>query len=279
MRWPTRNPAVSTNTSKVCLTTSYEGAADVWDRRIGTARVQAHNWRLAALIALFIALMSVAGLLYVTMHRPLKLHVLEIDRHGKPGRIVLAEAAYTPDVAQIGYQVAQLVELVRERPLDPVVLRQNWEEAYHFLAGDAVVAMNEYARQHSGLEIPTSLSSGSGGRLVTRTVEITSVLPRTEHSYQVHWIETQYSGGVVDLREPYTGIFHVALDPPRDEAELFRNPLGLYVVHFEWTRDFTPTPPREGSAAAQHLNRPTHNEAGSGPLKPSRTDANPRSDR
>ncbi len=249
MRWPhprKRHPAYRADTSKVPLTTPYEQAASVWDSRIGTARVQARNWRLAALTSLLIALVSVTGAVYVAVHRPLRLHVVEVDPHGKPGRILLADAVYSPEDAHVGYLVSQLVELVRERPLDPVVLRQNWEKAYRFLAGDAVPAMNAYAENHSGLDAATSQD-----RLITRTVETTSVLKRAPHTYQVHWVETQYESGVVASREPYTGVFHIKLDPPRNESELFRNPLGLYVVHFQWSRDFTPQPENEDSTTSQ----------------------------
>ena len=199
---------------------------------------------MTALIALVVAMLSAAGLLYVCIYRPPRLHVVEIDRFGQPGRIEIADETYSPDEAQVGYLIAHLVELVRERPLDPVVLRKNWQKAYHFLAGDAVVAMNNYAREHSGL-------SSGGGRLVTRTVEITSVLAQSPKSYRVHWIETQYVSGVVDRRKPYIGTFDVTLTQPRDEAELFRNPLGLYVVSFQWTRDFVPLESDAKEAQAQ----------------------------
>ena len=35
--------------------TPYQKAAQVWDERIGSARVQAHNWRLMALGSLALA--------------------------------------------------------------------------------------------------------------------------------------------------------------------------------------------------------------------------------
>ena len=234
MRWPKRNPATKTDTSKTVLTTPYERAAGVWDNRIGTARVQAKNWRLVALLALMVSFSAIAGLVYSYTHRPFHVHVVEINPKGEHGRIVLADESYDPSDAQIGYLLAQLVELVRSRPLDPVVLRNNWEKAYSFLAGEAIASMNEYAKDNSGLDSPP-------GRPIARVVQITSVLQISEKSYQVHWIETEYIGGVVDTQQAYTGAFDIVIDPPTNEAELFRNPLGLYVVSFNWNLDFTPT--------------------------------------
>ena len=43
--------------------TPYQKAAQVWDERIGSSRVQAHNWRLMALGSLMLSLILAAILL------------------------------------------------------------------------------------------------------------------------------------------------------------------------------------------------------------------------
>jgi type IV secretion system protein VirB5 len=45
--------------------TPYQKAAQVWDERLGAARVQAHNWRLMALGSLVLALLLAAALLWL----------------------------------------------------------------------------------------------------------------------------------------------------------------------------------------------------------------------
>ena len=45
--------------------TPYQKAAQVWDERIGSARVQAHNWRLIALGSLSLSLILSALLLWL----------------------------------------------------------------------------------------------------------------------------------------------------------------------------------------------------------------------
>jgi len=42
----------------------YQSAAQVWDERIGSARVQAKNWRLMAFGCLMLALLMVGGLVW-----------------------------------------------------------------------------------------------------------------------------------------------------------------------------------------------------------------------
>jgi type IV secretion system protein VirB5 len=122
---------------------------------------------------------------------------------------------------------------VRERPLDPVVMRQQWTKAYQFLAGQAVSSMNEFAATDTGLK------SLPGQGAVARTVEISSILQKSNDSYQVRWVETAYSDGSRRSREDYTGLFQVKLMPPRDEADAFKNPIGVYIINFTWSREFS----------------------------------------
>ena len=230
---------------------AYARAAAAWDERIGSARVQAHHWRLTAVGCLALALVSTAAATYLAVKKQVATYVVEVDKAGMPGRITLASEAYRPDAAQVGYFVGEVVRLTRGRPLDPVVLRQQWTTAYHFLAGAAVNAMNEYAATDGGVR-PTP---GQGP--TARTVEITSILQRSADTYQVRWVETTYGGGLRRARESYAGLFGFRLIPPRDEADAFRNPIGAYVTSFTWSREFagpvnrdeaSPAPPADAAA-------------------------------
>jgi type IV secretory pathway TrbF-like protein len=229
---------------------AYARAAAAWDDRIGSARVQAHHWRLTAFGCLGLALISTAAATYLGVKKQVATYVVEVDKAGMPGRITLASEAYRPDAAQVGYFVGEVVRLTRGRPLDPVVLRQQWTRAYAFLAGPAVNAMNEYAATDGGIR-PTP---GQGP--TARTVEITSILQKSADTYQVRWVETTYGGGLRRSRESYAGLFGVRLIPPRDEADAFRNPIGAYVTNFTWSREFSgpvtrdeSSPPRPADAA------------------------------
>jgi type IV secretion system protein VirB5 len=104
--------------------------------------------------------------------------------------------------------------------------------------------MNEYAANDSGLK------SLPGQGAAARTVEISSILQKSEGSYQVRWVETVYSNGVRRSREDYTGLFQVKLMPPRDEADTFKNPIGVYITNFTWSREFSGRVLRDDGAGA-----------------------------
>ena len=106
------------------------------------------------------------------------------------------------------------------------------DHGYHFLAGAAVNAMNEYAATDGGVR-PTP---GQGP--TARTVEITSILQRSARHLPGPLGRDDLRRRLRRSRESYAGLFGVRLIPPRDEADAFRNPIGAYVTSFTWSREF-----------------------------------------
>ena len=233
MSFPTTTISYGGNAGSNDGDSPYARAAAQWDQRMGSARVQARNWRYIAFASMILALISTSGAIVLGIKKQVATYVVEVDKAGMPGRITLASEPYRPASAQVGYFVGELVRLVRQRPLDPVVMRQQWTKAYQFLAGQAVNAMNEYAASDSGMKaLP-----GEGA--TARTVEISSILQKSTDTYQVRWVETTYSSGIRRSREQYTGLFQVRLMPPRDESDAFKNPIGIYITSFTWSREFS----------------------------------------
>jgi type IV secretory pathway TrbF-like protein len=243
MSFSNSNPSYGHAVARPESSNPYAHAAAAWDDRIGSSRIQARNWRYVAFVAMLLALISTAGALFLAVKKQVLTYVVEVDKAGMPGRITLVSEPYRPDLAQVGYFVGEVVRLVRDRPLDPVVMRQQWTRAYQFLAGPAVNAMNDYAAADSGLR------SLPGEGATARIVEIGSVLQKSEGTFQVRWVETTYSGGLRRSREEYTGLFQVKIIRPRDESDTFKNPIGVYITNFTWGREFAgPIQREEGSA-------------------------------
>jgi type IV secretory pathway TrbF-like protein len=103
--------------------TPYQRAAQVWDERLGSARVQARNWRLAALGAT--ALSTVLGLTLSTVigRSGVVPYVVEVDRLGEVRAVGPAFEAYQPSDAQIAHFLARFIENVRSLSIDPVIVR------------------------------------------------------------------------------------------------------------------------------------------------------------
>ena len=208
--------------------TPYQRAAQSWDERLGSARVQAMNWRLAALGS--IGLSVLLGLtIAVTGGRPsVTPYVVEVDRVGDVLAVGPAIEAYRPSDAQIEHFVARFIEDVRTLSMDPIVVRKNWLRAYDFVTDQGAQALNEYARKTDPFaKIGTT----------TVTAEVTSVVRASAQAFEARWIEETFENGAMMKTDRLTGVFTIVFKSPGTTEILKRNPLGLYVHALNWSHD------------------------------------------
>ena len=126
--------------------TPYQAAAQVWDDRIGSARVQAKNWRLMAFGCLVLALLMAGGLVWRSAQSIVTPYVIEVDQAGQVRAVGEAATPYRPGDAQIAHHLARFVTLVRSLSIDPIVVRQNWLDAYDYTTDKGAAVLNDYAR-------------------------------------------------------------------------------------------------------------------------------------
>ena len=210
--------------------TPYQKAAQVWDERIGSARVQAKNWRLASLVSLGLAL-SLTGIIgwQATQSRVVP-YVVEVDSSGAVKGVSPTIENYVPSDAQIAFQLANFIRKVRGVSTDPIIVRQNWLEAYDFTTSQAAGTLSAYA---------TSNDPFAEVGLRSVSVDIESVVRSSDSSFEIRWKETEFRSGVKQAVSAHTAMLNVITEPPSDEAALQRNPLGLYVHAINWSRDRT----------------------------------------
>lgn len=208
--------------------TPYQAAQQAWDERIGSARVQASNWRLMAFGCLALALLMAGGLVWRSAQSIVTPYVVEVDNGGQVRAVGEAATPYRPNDAQIAHHLARFVTLVRSLSIDPVVVRQNWLDAYDYTTDRGVAALNDYARVNDPF-------ARVGKETVT--VQITSVVRASDASFQMRWTERRYVNGVAAGLERWTAMASIVLKTPRTEERLRRNPLGIYVNGLSWSRE------------------------------------------
>ncbi|MBV7255902.1 conjugal transfer protein TrbF [Pacificimonas sp. WHA3] len=208
--------------------TPYQKAAQVWDERIGSARVQARNWRLMAFGCLLMTGGLGAALVWQSTQGTIVPYVVEVDRLGAAQAVAPAAADYRPTDPQIAFHLARFVENVRQVPADPIVLRENWLRAYDFATDRGALALNDYARVNDPF-------AKVGETQVA--VEISSVIRASENSFRVAWVERRYANSQLAATERWTAILTVALQPPRTAERLRKNPLGVFVHAINWSRE------------------------------------------
>ncbi len=213
--------------------TPYQKAAQVWDERLGSARVQAANWRLAALSATSLSAMLGLTVLLIVGRSSMVPYVVEVDRLGEVRAVGPAIEAYQPSDAQIAHFLARFIENVRSLSVDPVIVRTNWLHAYDFVTDRGAQALNEYAREADPF---TKIGAK------TATAEVTSVVRASNDSFEIRWKESTYENGAVAKTERFTGVVSVILKTPSNAETLRKNPLGLYVHSLNWSRDLIGDP-------------------------------------
>ncbi len=76
--------------------TPYQRAGQLWDERIGSARVQARSWRLIAFGCLGLTTALSGGLMWQSLQSRVVPFVVEVDRLGEARAVTPAEAGYHP---------------------------------------------------------------------------------------------------------------------------------------------------------------------------------------
>ncbi|MBZ9848123.1 conjugal transfer protein TrbF [Mesorhizobium sp. CA14] len=210
--------------------TPYQKAQQIWDERIGSARVQARNWRAMAFGSLILSAGLATSLVWQSGRGTVVPWVVQVDKLGQAQAIEPATADNKPTDPQIAWHLARFIEQVRSIPADPIILRQDWLRAYDWTTDQGAAALNDYARAADPF-------AKVGKQQVA--VDISSVIRASPGSFRVAWIEHHYENGQLSDTERWTAILTIVTQIPSDAERLRANPLGIYVNAINWSREMS----------------------------------------
>jgi len=209
---------------------AYQRAKEVWDNRIGNARLQAYNWRLAFFGALALCFVLVGGLIYQSTKSAVAPYIVEVGPGGELLAVSKAvQAKGLPNDPQVKYFLIKWIKDMRDMPLDVVVKKQAWISAYGYMRQKAALKMNEIIKA----ENPMS-------KIGQETISITpaAIVKMSESTYQIRWTEDVFSKeGAKKESYRMTGLISVDFSAPKTEKEIMSNPLGLYIKDFSWSKE------------------------------------------
>ena len=204
--------------------TAYERARIEWFERYGCAVVERDRYFVFALIACA-ALAAMAFALLALA--PLKTVVPYVVRVADNGSAAVAPAAaqrYSPGQPERAYFLARWVTSLMT--LDAYMTERNLAEAYAQTAG---VASNEFV---DWLKTQRPVEAVKKDPSLVRTVAINTVTPLEEGIMQVRVrLETRSLTQAPESRR-YQVTIHYATVPPKTEADIIKNPIGLIITHF-----------------------------------------------
>jgi type IV secretion system protein VirB5 len=208
--------------------TPYQKAGQVWDERMGSARVQAKNWRLAFFGMLLLSGGLAGGLVWQSARGTITPWVVQVDKFGQAQAVAPAIADYRPTDPQIAWHLAHFIDEVRSIPADPIVLRQNWLDAYNYVTDKGALALGDYAR--------TADPFSKIGKLQV-AVDVSSVIRASEDSFRVTWVERRYVEDALASTERWSAILTITVQSQTDAERLKQNPLGVYVHALNWSKE------------------------------------------
>jgi type IV secretion system protein VirB5 len=154
--------------------------------------------------------------------------VVQVDKLGQAQAVAPATADYAPSDPEIAWYLAHFIEMVRSLPADPIIVRQNWLQAYDFTTTSGSQALNDYARANDPF-----------GKLGHQqiAIDVSSVIRASPSSFRVEWVEHRYQDGALAETSRWTAILTVAIQPPTSADVLRKNPLGIYVTAINWSKE------------------------------------------
>ena len=210
--------------------TPYQKAAQVWDERIGSARVQARNWRFMAFGSLILSAGFASALVWQSARGTVVPWVVQVDALGEAQTVAPANADYRPTDPQIAFHLGRFIEQVRAIPADAIIVRQNWLRAYEFTTDRGAAALNDYARTNDPF-------TRVGRQQIA--VDVSSVIRASPGSFRIAWTERHYENGQLSGTERWTAILTIVIQQPRTAERLRANPLGIYVNAISWSREMS----------------------------------------
>ena len=211
-------------------TSPYLAARREWDERYGSLITRARNWRIAAILALAVALVATCGLFAVSMKTKVVPYVVAVDNLGRVLAAGPADQASRADDRLKRAALYHWVSDLRTVTTDGVAQRKAIDRVYAMIASGspAQVEIGEFYRSDPPYQ-----------RAQTKTVDVDvkAVFAASDKTYQVEWTETTRGlSGQVESEDRWKGDFTIAVNPPTDERLIRINPLGIYVTNVSWSK-------------------------------------------
>jgi type IV secretion system protein VirB5 len=209
---------------------AFNRARAEWNDRIGGNIQSARNWRLATFGALGVAALAICGLIYQSGKATVVPYYVRVAENGQPFVVGAVPEKFSPSLNEVRWQLGTWLMWVRSAPLDPVVVKTNYGNALAFMRQGAANKLNEWAQGERRLK--------NIGR-ETVEFELTAVTPISgSSSYQARWREVfRGSEGQPKEEQRWVATFDVDVQPPASSDAILRNPIGLFIKDFQWTRE------------------------------------------
>jgi type IV secretory pathway TrbF-like protein len=216
----------------------YLSARRKWNSEVDKAFSAARTWQVVGIVGLLTAMGAIAGIVYIGSQSKFVPYIIEVDKLGQAAAVRPADRASVADPRVLHACLASFIASARGVTPDRALQGEAIYRAYAMVgAKDPAAAKIREWWNEDKKQDPYS-------RAATEevNVQIVSVLPTvSDKAWEVTWTETTRDRddnlkGPAEHWKAMLTIYTAPLSAGATEQQIFRNPMGVYVKDFNWTR-------------------------------------------
>ncbi|GMR28789.1 hypothetical protein C7E18_00030 [Stenotrophomonas maltophilia] len=212
-------------------TSPYAAAKAEFNDIYGNLVVQAKNWRAVAVSSIAIALIAVAGLAVRANQSKFIPYVVEVDKFGAAQAVGFANKGEHNDERIIRAFLNRFIKDARMVTFDPAVQKETVNRVFSVLA-------NNTAASAKMSEFYATTNPFTRGQNEGVEADVSSILRISDKSWTIAWTErTRDPSGTVRNEGIWKATVTIAFNAPTEEKQVLVNPLGMYVVDFDWRQE------------------------------------------
>lgn len=206
--------------------TAFDKARIEWYERYGSAVVEKNRYFVLLVVAV---VMVIAMAFSIAAMAPLKTVVPYYIKVANDGSVSvdssgIGSSSYKPGEAEKKYFLAGWV--TRLMTIDPYITKKNINDNYLQTSGKANDELTAYLRDQKPIEAMTADPN------LTQTVKINGINFLQDDAALVKLSTERRTKDNVETKS-WLVTLHYVLIPPKDPDDILKNPLGLFITHFD----------------------------------------------
>jgi type IV secretory pathway TrbF-like protein len=210
---------------------AHRRAGQIWDERVGTSIVRAHNWRRMAFALTILLGISLSGNIAQAFKQSVIPYLVEVESSGKVRLVgAVTEQEWSLTESAKLKQLGDWITNFRGLSSDSLIVKERLAYVQIRSTQAAQLQLDRHYEQSDPLEM-----FGKETRAIH--IESTTKIAGSEQAFRVEWTEKVFGDkGQARGVERFVGEFHLSIVPHKDEEMLLANPLGVYVTFFDFDR-------------------------------------------
>jgi type IV secretion system protein TrbF len=215
----------------------YLSARRTWNDHMQSVVSSRQAWQIMGILSLLVALVGVGGMIHIGQQSKFIPYVVQVDKLGETAAVSVADKAVPADQRVIASALAAFIANARMITPDVTLQRKAVFDVYALLPAN-VPATQKMTEFYNGTEASSPFKRATKEMV---SIEISTVMPHTVDTWQVDWLETtrDRQGAIksrpVQMRAMVT-LFIVAPTPATTEDQLRKNPMGIFIRDFTWSK-------------------------------------------